>query len=369
MEQIELSSAPVTVAHVEAKITTKDNIELFTRTWDTVSKHRATIILIHGLAEHCGRYDAVARQFNQSGFIVHSMDLRGHGKSKGTPVFVKKFEDYLHDVDALFDSVAKKNYTVPTFILGHSMGGCLSSLYTIKRLSERKDVPVTGLILSSPALLLGDDVTPCMIGLAKLIAAIAPKMPIQAIDATSLSRNPEIVQANIHDPLVYHGKISARMGTQLAAGMELVQNGRKSITLPVYIFHGTEDKLTAINGSKELYANMGSTDKTLKIWEGYYHETMNDVGRESVIEGVLDWIEAHMVGATPVVEEKVEIIATQPIVAVEEVKPVVVVQEPVVEKTEAVEPVVEAVVVQEPVVEAPVEVKENEQLTAVSLDE
>ena len=276
-----------------ASVTTRDGVELPLYRWQPNGPTRATVALLHGLAEHAGRYAAVAGRLNAAGIEVVAIDLRGHGHAPGQRAYVKRFDDYLLDAQALLDAAAQS--CAPLFLMGHSMGGAVAALYAIERLaaSGRR---LSGLILSSPALAPGRDVPKWMLALSQVISRVYPGFPAMKIDPTLLSRLQPVVKANINDPLVHHDAIPARTGAELLLAMARIERGRAGLRMPLLVFHGTEDKLTEPDGSRAFGTHAGSPDKTLTLHEGSYHETMNDLDRDRVIEALVDWIERRAAG-------------------------------------------------------------------------
>ena len=252
---------------------------------------RATVALVHGLAEHAGRYAALAQRLNAAGIELMSVDLRGHGQSPGKRVWVDQFDQYLDDAQALVDTAARRG--TPLFLMGHSMGGAIVALYAVERL-DANGAPAKGLILSSAALAPGRDVPKWMIALSRVISRWMPNFPAMKVDASVLSRDPAVVEANRNDPLVHHDPIPARTGAEILNAMTRITNGRSQLRLPVLVFHGTADKLTEPEGSREFGAHVGSADRTLTMYEGAYHETMNDIDRDRVIDALIAWIDARI---------------------------------------------------------------------------
>ncbi len=275
-------------------VTTADGVNLPLYRWPAVGQTRATVALVHGLAEHAGRYAALAGRLNAVGIELVAIDLRGHGHAPGKRAYVKRFDDYLLDTQALLDEAAQS--CVPLFLMGHSMGGAVAALYAIDRL-EATGRRLNGLILSSPALAPGRDVPGWMLKLSQLISRLYPGFPAMKIDAALLSRLQPVVNANRNDPLVHHGAIPARTGAELLLAMARIERGRAALRMPLLVFHGTEDKLTEPEGSRAFGQHAGSPDKTLTLHEGSYHETMNDMDRDRVIGALIDWIERRLVRA------------------------------------------------------------------------
>ncbi|MFM0729191.1 lysophospholipase [Paraburkholderia sediminicola] len=285
------AGAPKGGAAWRSTVTTSDGIELPLYRWPATAPLRGTVALVHGLAEHAGRYAALADRLNPAGFELIAIDLRGHGHAPGKRVWVNRFDDYLLDAQALLDEAATS--CAPLFLMGHSMGGAVAALYAIERL-EASGRRLSGLILSSPALAPGRDVPRWMLKVSQVISRIWPTFPAMKIDAALLSRLQPVVNANRNDPLVHHGAIPARTGAELLLAMARIERGRAALRVPLLVYHGTADKLTEPNGSRDFGAHAGSPDKTLTMHEDSYHETMNDLDRDRVIAALIEWIEAHL---------------------------------------------------------------------------
>jgi len=276
---------------------TRDGATLPLCVWRAqAARPRAAIALLHGLAEHSGRYAAFAARMNAAGIDVYAIDLRGHGRASGRRAWVTRFDDYLEDADALvaWAGAACAQQATPLFLMGHSMGGAIAALYAIERApAGTGSVPLAGLLLSSPALAPGRDVPAWMIAASRMISAVWPRFPAMKIDAALLARDASVVAANRADPLVHHGAIPARTGAEVLAAMQRIEAGRASLRMPLLIWHGTADRLTEPDGSRDFGAHVGSPDRTLTLYEGHYHETLNDLGRDEVTANLIDWIGAH----------------------------------------------------------------------------
>jgi acylglycerol lipase len=281
------------VAHANArdadisKVVTGDNLELPLYRWPAVGARRASVALLHGLAEHAGRYAPLAQALNAQGIELIAIDLRGHGRAPGPRAWVDRFDDYLLDADALLAEAARNEG--PLYLMGHSMGGAIAALHAIERRATTGR-PLSGLILSSPALAPGRDVPRWMLTLSQVISRVWPRFPAMKIDATLLSRDRAVVEANLNDPLVHHRAIPARTGAEILLAMQRIERGRATLRTPLLVYHGTADKLTEPEGSRDFGAHAGSADKTLTLYEASYHETMNDLDRAQVIDALVSWI-------------------------------------------------------------------------------
>lgn len=252
----------------------------------------AVIVVVHGIAEHSGRYAFLAERANRQGLGVVSVDLRGHGRSPGERSYVERFDDYLLDVDALWAKAGELAAGRPLFLLGHSMGGAIA----LRWIAQRRQ-PLAGLILSSAALKIGGDVPRLLIALAPLLSRWLPRLRGTRIDPATISRDPAAVAAYVGDPLVSLEAPPARTGAELLQAMATNRAAADSLTLPVYLFHGDADRLTDPAGSREIHDLWGGADRTLRLWPGSRHETLNDLDREAVATELLHWVRARCASA------------------------------------------------------------------------
>ncbi|MCX5852726.1 MAG: lysophospholipase [Deltaproteobacteria bacterium] len=265
-----------------------DGFRLFERSWLPEGEPKAAVIIIHGYAEHSERYTHVAEYLTRSQYAVYAFDLRMHGRSGGVKAYVKAFEDYLADMDIFIKKVRESIGKKPLFVLGHSMGGTIAVLYVIQRKTD-----IRGLILTGPALKLGEDIPPILIKLSGFIGAILPHLPTMKLDCSAISRDPEVIRKYDTDQLVYRGGTPARTGAEIVKAIGIIQERMAEITLPILIMHGTGDRLANVDGSKELYKRARSKDKALKLYEGFYHEILNEPEKEQVLRDIVAWLDAH----------------------------------------------------------------------------
>ncbi len=253
---------------------------LYAQWWLPETHTRAVVAIVHGYAEHSGRYAQTAADLVAKGYAVEAVDLRGHGRSSGERVLVESYEDYLNDVDSFLDRVRTQHPGRKLFLLGHSMGGGVVSSYIIDR-----EPKLDGVILSGAAMLARREESP----------AGAPPPPPRSgpLPADTISRDPAVVAAYENDPLVYRGAPPDRSGASYADAYRRVQEGMAEIGYPLLILHGTGDKLVPYRGSVQLNEVARSTDKTLKLYEGLYHEVLNEPEREQVIADMVAWLDAR----------------------------------------------------------------------------
>jgi acylglycerol lipase len=290
--------------------------EIFQKTTKKVPKD-ATVVIHHGWAEHSGRYDELADILSENGYNVYRFDMRGHGYSSGQLGYFT-----LEEVHADLEQVLSERvvmYVKPilrsaenphkVFVLGLSMGGFIASTYEIFNQGYdalfKKSVPApfvfSGLILSNPALMLGEDITNATTyPLAKLalpvLAKLLPSLPVQpALSSKYLSRDPNKNKEYESDVRIYKGPFIAAMSYKMLkyyARLEK-ENLYSKVTVPLLVLVSTEDKTTNPKGGIKLYENASNVDKELKIYEGYYHELFQEPERKQVMNYVVQWLDKH----------------------------------------------------------------------------
>jgi acylglycerol lipase len=248
------------------------------RDWPAPVRPKAAVALLHGLAEHSGRYEHVAAELNSAGYSVVAVDIRGHGASPGWPGEVDGLDDWVADAKALLERTRSAAGDRPMFLMGHSLGALIAAAYVIRA----GDEGLAGLILSSIAVLAGQ---------ALLESMGDPDG--QGIPSTALSRDEAVQRAYDEDPLVFADRVPAEStAAALEAAIEIYA-GAAAITLPVLMFHGSADGIADPDGARELLANLGSEDKQLEVYDGLRHETMNEPERDRVLADLVTWLDAH----------------------------------------------------------------------------
>ena len=274
--------------HTEGKFTGRNNLNLYYQSWLPDGVPIAVLVVVHGLAEHSGRYSNVVNYLVPKGYAIYSFDLRGHGKSEGKRGYVERFSYYADDLKTYCDMVRQQNKSAKIFLVGHSIGSTISTAYAINHQKE-----LNGLIFSGTVLKAGASVTKLSILMAKVLSFLMPKVGVSSIDASTISRDKTVVEAYVNDPLVYRGKISARLGVELLNTMENLPSRITELSLPILIMHGSADRLSDPASSKLLFEHVSSKDKTLKVYEGFYHEIFNEPQGQQVFADVENWLKLH----------------------------------------------------------------------------
>ncbi|MSP61136.1 MAG: alpha/beta hydrolase [Myxococcales bacterium] len=271
-----------------ASFPSSDGTELHELTWSPEGAAKGTVVIVHGYGEHIARYDHVGRALAKAGFVVRGCDLRGHGRSGGARGFIRRFDDYLADVDALVDRA--KGDPRPLWLLGHSNGG-LIALHWALRHRDR----LAGLVLSSPFFKLKLDVPKIKILAGRVFSTLWPGLRLPAgLQGSDVSRDPEIARLYDSDPL-NNKSATARWFTETVGAQEEALARAAELDLPCLVLHGSGDKIADHARSEELFQRLASVDKTLRIEPGQYHELFNEIepDRSRTVDGLVRWLEAH----------------------------------------------------------------------------
>jgi len=272
----------------ETIFSTPDNFEIFEQTWPC-KEAKGVVLITHGVAEHSSRYAHVAQSLVEAGYTVVGFDLRGHGKSSGKRNYINSFQEYLNDLQEVLKRTKSSYPELPLFLFGHSMGGAIVTLFAIER-----NPKVKGLLLSAPSVKISDDISPFLQKVSGLISAILPKLPVVKLASADISKDPKVVEDYDQDPLNYRGGILARTGAEMLNTTKIIGTHANAIQLPVFIMHGSSDKLADVTGSEMLYAKVSSTDKSLKIYKGLYHEILNEPEQDEVKLDMINWLNLHL---------------------------------------------------------------------------
>jgi len=248
----------------------------FTREWEA-SEPRATVALVHGVAEHSGRYEHVGARLSSAGYSVFTADIRGHGRSDGFPGEVSGLSDWLDDTEAIVARAREAAAGRPVFALGHSLGALIAGTY-----AARHPDSVNGLVLSGTAVLAG----------TALLASMADPEG-QGVPPSAISRDPAVVQAYVDDPLVFSDRVTPEANAAaLEAAIELNQAGER-LSLPVLMVHGSDDAIADVEGARDLFDSLASQDKQLIVYDGLFHEVMNEPEQDRVLVDIVAWLDRH----------------------------------------------------------------------------
>jgi len=234
-----------------------------------------SVLVVHGLAEHRGRYAYVQQKLADAGYASHAIDLRGHGEADGFPGKVGSPDEFIDDVEA---GVGIAREDGPFFVVAHSMG----TLPVLAFLSERGQDGIAGVVLSA---------CPIAPGQATLDSLADPDAP--GIPPEMVSRDPEVVRAYAEDPLVFNTNVPPECTAAVMMVSQRAYLAAASVTVPALLLHGGSDPIADASGSKDLHEVLGSADKTLKIYDGLYHEVFNEPEKDRVLGDVVVWLDAR----------------------------------------------------------------------------
>jgi acylglycerol lipase len=271
----------------EERITSADGTAIFMRSWRPEGTPDAVVVIVHGFNSHSGYYGWVADQLTASRLAVYALDLRGRGHSDGERYFIESFSEYLSDVHAVVETARTRHAGLPIFVLGHSAGGVISSVYSL----EHQDT-LAGLVCESFAFrVFAPDL---VLTLVKGVSHVAPHVHVLRLPIDDFSRDPAVVRAMKDDPFVRDEVQPTLTVAEMVRADERLEREFPLFRLPLLILHGTTDKVTRAEGSELFHRNAGSVDKTLKLYEGHAHDLLNDVDKDLVMADVTSWIRGRL---------------------------------------------------------------------------
>lgn len=261
---------------------TPDGLRQLQRVWPAQGQARGTIVLVHGICEHSGRYERTGELFSRAEFDVHMVDLQGHGQTAGVRTYVSSFELFVNDVEAQLKRARRQH--VPVILLGHSMGGLIAARYA----STSRPQPDL-LVLSAPAL--DTDFNPWLRWASPALSLVAPYFRMATpIQPGQLTADTEIEAAFFSDPLVLK-TATVRLGSEMFRTMDVVKAGITSIRLPTYVLHGDADTIVPARFSEPI-GKLPTV--TRQVYPGLRHECFNEPEGPQVIQDTLDWINTQL---------------------------------------------------------------------------
>jgi len=272
---------------IEGHFKNEAGLSLFFRAWRPEKQPRGVVVIVHGFNAHSGSYLWVAEQLIGEGLAVYAVDLRGRGKSDGERFYVDKFADYVSDVANFVTLVRARESDLPVFVLGHSAGGVISCMYTLEHQAELAGLICESFAFQVPA---PDFALAALRGLSHL----APHAHVLRLKNEDFSRDQKVVQAMNADPLIANETQPTKTVAEMARADQRLKEEFPLFTLPLLIIHGTQDKATKPSGSQLFYEKASSKDKTLKLYPGYFHDPLNDLGKETVMADIKTWIDARL---------------------------------------------------------------------------
>ena len=262
-----------------------DGTMLAAHTWRPAIEPRGAVAIVHGYGHHAACFEDLAGHLCGAGFAVYAFDQRGHGLSPGKRGHIESFATTVDDARRFLDTRHDDVAGIPLFLLGHSLGALFLGHYVVKHRP-----PVAGLVFSSGLLKIPGKVSPLLVKLGGFLGVAVPWLPVQKVDYRWVSRDATVLEAIDRDPLRHTGLMNARTGAEIARAIAGFQETMQSISDPLLIFHGTSDRLTDCEGSREFLQKAGSGDKTLHLYEGGYHELFNDLEKERFAAELCAWL-------------------------------------------------------------------------------
>ena len=270
------------LARGETIISTQ-GVKVFVRSWTPEQPPRALLVVCHGFNAHGGHFAWAAEQFLSVGLTVVAFDFRGRGRSEGERFYVQDIDEYVSDLTRTIALVRSRYPRLPIFLLGHSAGGVVAATYLVER-----QAGIAGFICESVAFQV--PAPAFALAVIKGLSRLVPRLPVLTLRNEAFSRDPRAVEALNADVLTARERQVAATVAALIRANERLRGQFSRLTLPLLIMHGTADRVTDLRGSRFLYDAAGATDKTLRLYEGHYHDLLNDVGKEQVVADMQQWI-------------------------------------------------------------------------------
>jgi alpha-beta hydrolase superfamily lysophospholipase len=286
-EEKRMATASTRILEHEGTFTSSDGTRIFHRSWQPPDLPRAAVVIVPGFNSHSGYYRWVGQQLATRRAAAYAVDLRGRGQSDGDRFYVGSFDDYLRDVDTMVGVAASQHPGVPLFVFGHSAGGVLACLYALGHQSRLAGLICESFAFQTPA-------PEFALAALKGLSHIFPHAHVLRLKNEDFSRDAAVVEAMNADPLIAHETQPTQTVAELARADERLGAAFPEITLPVLILHGTADRAARPSGSRAFFDAVGSIDKTLKLYDGVYHDPLNDAGRERVMADITAWIDARL---------------------------------------------------------------------------
>jgi acylglycerol lipase len=263
-------------------------LRIHVRTWLPAGAPTGVVVIAHGFAEHAGRYSAVAERLVADGLAVRAADHRGHGLSEGKRTSVVRFGDYVDDLNAVIAQARGRWPSQPLVLLGHSMGGLIAL-----DLAVRSSDSLDGLIVSAPAAC-PREVSRFKLAVGRALSRVAPDTGVLRLPLDRISRDPAVVASYNNDPLVFRAPMRARLGAEMLDAMDRVDAGLPSLRVPLLVMQGTADGLVDPGCGPHVYERAASPDKTLKMYDGLWHEIFNEPERDHVLGDLIAWLRTHL---------------------------------------------------------------------------
>jgi acylglycerol lipase len=275
------------VKHVDGRLAGVEGVELYWQGWLPDGVPRGVLLICPGMGEHSGRYLTVVDALAPDGWAVYGLDHRGHGRSDGTRVHVRRYADFLADLDTFRRAVVARHPDLRPFLLGHSMGGQIALAYALDHPDD-----LAGLVLSAPALQ-APPVPRAVRVVATALVRVAPTLRRAVVDLATISRDEAVVTDYRTDALVHQGHPTIALSLALAEQMTLLPARVRDLRLPLLVQHGTDDRICPPEGSRALETSVGTDDLTVRWYDGFWHEIYHEPEREQPLADLREWLAAR----------------------------------------------------------------------------
>ncbi|HEX5035721.1 MAG TPA: alpha/beta fold hydrolase [bacterium] len=283
------------IRHETGKFKGAGELDLFIQSWTPKKPLKngkavaplkpAVIALVHGMAEHSGRYGFPVKYFTSRGYTVYAMDLRGHGESGGRRSYADSFEDLMEDIDRYLEKIRKAEKGKKVFLVGHSFGGQLVLNY-----GARHPEGLAGIVVSSPNVSLKVRIPIVKRLAAPILSRLVPRLALgNELDPSMVSKDPDVVEAYRRDKKIQK-KITTRLADIVLENHLHILELAKTFRVPSLLMHAGDDVICSPDGTKRFFENIPIKDKKFKVYDGFYHELFNEVGRNQVFRDMELWI-------------------------------------------------------------------------------
>lgn len=258
---------------------------------------KGVLAIVHGLGEHSGRYCAIVKALTAAGYAVFAYDNQGHGRSEGQRGHIEKWQDYRDNTQSFLQLVRQHEPDAPLFLMGHSLGGLIVLEYVLRTadLPAFQSLNIRGMVVSAPPIQpTSGTASPIRILLARLLSGLFPRFTLKmGLKKCGLSRRQDVVEAVAEDPLT-HPYVTLRWGSETLNTIEWVKANVEQLSIPILLTHGEADPIIAPVGSRKIFQQMQSDDKTLKLYPDSYHEPHNDLDADVVTSDLVNWLNQYL---------------------------------------------------------------------------
>jgi alpha-beta hydrolase superfamily lysophospholipase len=279
--------------HSEGRFATPDGFEIHAQTW-AADQPRAHLVLVHGLGEHCGRYQNYVEYFVPRGYALHGADLRGHGRSGGKQGYVDHFDQYLADLDQRVAHIRAAEPATPIFMVGHSLGSLMALKYGLDQ-----PAGLSGLVVTGTALRDALAMPKWKRSLAQVLSNVTPSLKMDnGVLTKYLSQDPAVISAYEADPLVHHWG-TPRLAAEVEAVRAELYRRAGEWQVPLLMLHGGADRVCLPDGARAFAKQVPAALVTYREFDGLYHEIHNERERAMVFGEIEAWLEARLAPPQP----------------------------------------------------------------------